>query len=262
PEVRPRDAGVVAHELTAYLASAQERLQTAELARARAEAKAAQERKARRLTVALAASVHGTALVAGAGWLVMERQQVERRETTAGQVNRMIDEALRLHTEAGTAPAGAMAPWTAAVEAAKRAQAALDAGTGDDETHRRVRDLLAELDDEVAAAQRAAAQADRDRRMVARLAEIRLRPAETKDGHLNYERAHRDYQAVFQEHGLDVEARPPAEVAAGMRASAIHADLVAALDDWALVRLSMPKPDHPGLQRLVEVLRAADPDPL
>jgi tetratricopeptide (TPR) repeat protein/tRNA A-37 threonylcarbamoyl transferase component Bud32 len=61
---RPPDAGVVAGELTAYLASAQERLRQAQLERAAAEARAQEaaakakaERRARRLTLALAAVV-------------------------------------------------------------------------------------------------------------------------------------------------------------------------------------------------------------
>src|SRR5206468_9495849 len=66
---RPADAGVVARDVTAYLASAQERLRRAEVERAAAEARAGEarakakaERRARRLTLALAA-----ALLLGAG---------------------------------------------------------------------------------------------------------------------------------------------------------------------------------------------------
>src|SRR5262249_30263345 len=60
---RPADAGAVARDLTAYLASAQERLRQAQLERAAAEARAQEaaakaraERHARRLTLALAAA--------------------------------------------------------------------------------------------------------------------------------------------------------------------------------------------------------------
>jgi tetratricopeptide (TPR) repeat protein len=61
PSARPPDAGVVARDLTAYLASAQERLRQAQLQSAAAEARAQEagakakaERRARRLTLALA----------------------------------------------------------------------------------------------------------------------------------------------------------------------------------------------------------------
>jgi eukaryotic-like serine/threonine-protein kinase len=68
-DARPADAGIVARDLTEYMASAQERLRRAEVERASAEgraeesrAKAMAERRARRLTLALAA-----ALLVGAG---------------------------------------------------------------------------------------------------------------------------------------------------------------------------------------------------
>src|SRR5207237_1229304 len=69
---RPADAGVVAKDVTAYLASAQERLRQAQLEWAAAEAhaqeagaKAKAERRARRLTLALAAALLvGTAIAA------------------------------------------------------------------------------------------------------------------------------------------------------------------------------------------------------
>jgi tetratricopeptide (TPR) repeat protein len=61
---RPADAGAVARDVTAYLASAQERLRQAQVERAAAEARAAEagarvkaERRARRLTVALSAAL-------------------------------------------------------------------------------------------------------------------------------------------------------------------------------------------------------------
>ncbi len=57
PRDRPRDAGVVVAALTAHLAGVQERLKAAELARARAESRADEERKRRLLVAGLAASL-------------------------------------------------------------------------------------------------------------------------------------------------------------------------------------------------------------
>ena len=57
PEDRPRDAGVVAERITAYLAGVQERLQAAERERAVAEARAVEERRKRRWQLGLAASI-------------------------------------------------------------------------------------------------------------------------------------------------------------------------------------------------------------
>src|SRR5262249_28773907 len=56
-EDRPRHAGIVAEAVTRHLASLDERLQQARVARAEAEVKAREERKRRRLAVGLAAAV-------------------------------------------------------------------------------------------------------------------------------------------------------------------------------------------------------------
>src|SRR5262249_20058537 len=53
-EDRPRDAAVVCERLSAYLASVQERMRQAELERARAEARAAEDRTRHRLQLGLA----------------------------------------------------------------------------------------------------------------------------------------------------------------------------------------------------------------
>jgi serine/threonine protein kinase len=93
---RPPDAGVVAGELTAYLASAQERLRQAQLERAAAEARAQEaaakakaERRARRLTLALAAAalllILGAAAAPVVGFVLLraEQQQTEKARRAA-----------------------------------------------------------------------------------------------------------------------------------------------------------------------------------
>src|SRR5262249_14658408 len=82
PQGRPRDAGAVARQLAAHLAGVQERLRSAELERAAAQArateaaaKAAAERRARRLTLGLAAAV--LLLVTGGGAAALWYQQHE-----------------------------------------------------------------------------------------------------------------------------------------------------------------------------------------
>ena len=88
PAGRPRDASEVARRMSSYLAGVQERLRVAELARVEAQARAAEERKRRRLTVALAASVLVIAGLAGGGWTYLARQRQER----AVRFNRALGE--------------------------------------------------------------------------------------------------------------------------------------------------------------------------
>ena len=74
--------------MNSYLAGVQERLRVAELARVEAQARAAEERKRRRVTMALAGSVLVIAGLAGGGWTYLARQRQER----AVRFNRALGE--------------------------------------------------------------------------------------------------------------------------------------------------------------------------
>jgi tetratricopeptide (TPR) repeat protein len=92
---RPSDAGVVTRHMTTYLASSQDRLRKAQVERAAAEARAQSERRARRLTVALAAAL-GLLLAAGGAiaWY-SDRQAAQRRarhEQNAEAVAALLDQ--------------------------------------------------------------------------------------------------------------------------------------------------------------------------
>src|SRR5262249_42059353 len=72
---RRRDAGAVAAAVAAYEEGVQQRLRQAELERARAQVKEAEERKRRRLAVGLAATLLLLVVVGGGGtWLVQQQQ--------------------------------------------------------------------------------------------------------------------------------------------------------------------------------------------
>ena len=140
PERRPRTAGEVARRLTAYLAGVQERLRAAELARVEAQARAEEgeaalvadelarararrtERKRRRLTVALAASVLVTAGVIGGGWTFLARQRAARLAATTRVVTEALADAERFRGQAQSAALGDLTKWSEAMGAAKRAR--------------------------------------------------------------------------------------------------------------------------------------------
>ena len=64
------------------------------------------------------------------------------------------------------------------------------------------------------------------------------------------------YRKALAEYGLDLTTLAPAESAPRIAASAVKAELVMAVDDWAL-----HEPDEELRVRLLEVARAADPGP-
>src|SRR4051794_7809697 len=125
PRDRPRDAGVVVAVLTVHLAGVQERLRAAELARARAESRAAGERKRRLLVAGLAASLLALAALGGGGGLWLARQRAAREEASAREATAAMHEASVLLGRARAAPEGEMTPWAEATQAARRAEGLL-----------------------------------------------------------------------------------------------------------------------------------------
>ncbi len=247
PEQRPRDAGVVALRMTEYRAGVQDRLRSAELERTAAQVRAQAEHKARRLTVALAAAVLALTLLGGGGWLWHERERAERADRasrTVREVEGYLQEAIRLRERAQTAPPEEIAPWTAALAATRQAEARLAGGEADEGLRRRVRALLEELE-----------PAEKDRTMLARLEQVRLRQAELKDNRFDIQASGPAYATAFKDYGIDVLDLPAEEAAQHLRKRAIRVDLAAALGDWA--RLADPK----QRERLLKVLQLADPDP-
>jgi serine/threonine protein kinase/tetratricopeptide (TPR) repeat protein len=212
-----------------------------------------------RLTIAAGLLTAVAVLAGGCVWTWQDK--AKRQAKTTYEVNEALREATLLWDQAKAAPVGDLSKWNAALEAAKRARTALDAGSADDEIHQRVQRTLAELEEGRTAARLAAVQAGRDRRMVERLVRIRLQ-ANVGDGYLTLGQADRDYATAFREYGIDLLAMSPADAAAAIRKRAIQADLVAALHDWLHIRLSARKPDSEGVSRLLQALGAADPDPL
>jgi serine/threonine-protein kinase len=238
-EDRPRDAGVVAEELTAYLASVQERLRQAELERVAAEARAdearatvAAERLARRRAVQLVLT--GAVLVAvvgGAGWWA--KRQADQRQAVGAKIQWEFGEwepkALSLQ-EAGQ--------YKEAEAVVQRLEGLIQFGAGVPDLADRVAQLRTHLD------------------MLAVIERARLAQAELGADRRNYGLgwAVPLYRVAFQRYGLDVLALSADEAAAAVQASPIRGALLAALADWGALTL-----DRAEQERLRQVVGAAGP---
>jgi serine/threonine-protein kinase len=254
---RPRDAGVVAARLTAYLAGVQDRLHAAELARVAAQARATEESRRRRLTVALAASLLGMVMLIGGGWAWAARQRAMRLAATGREVNAALAEAADLRGQARAMPIGDLNKWDRAQAAARHAAALLARGEGDTELHGRVSALQRTLTSERSDAQAKAQAAEHYRRMVERLREIH----EEMSDHQDRGRRDADYIAAFRAYGIDVDALEPAVAGARIATRPIAVELVAALDEWIFNRRETVPANDAGLAHLVAVAKVADPDP-
>jgi tetratricopeptide (TPR) repeat protein len=223
PAARPANAGVVASRMTAYLAGVQERLHTAEVERAAAQARAAAERRARNLTVFLALSL--LMLIAlGSGAFAWYNNH---RAKAAQAVSDDLQEAAIMQGHAR---------WSEARAAVERAEGRLT-GIGIGDLRQRVRQVKSDLG------------------LVAELEEIRLQQAEIKDGYFDAGLAATAYADTFRRHDLDWENLDVTEACARLGASSVRPQIVAALDDWVSL-LAPEKSKH-----LREVLNQADPDP-
>jgi serine/threonine-protein kinase len=202
-------------------------------------------------------------LLGATGGLWWAQAQARRRADTAQAVGQALAEA---GDRRGRARTGDLAAWREALAAVRHAEDLLAEGTGTPELERRVRELKADLQAGQRAARAAAAKADRDRRLVRRLATIRLEGNALRRDRGTSAPADAEYGRAFRDYGIAVDRLGVARAAARIRAQAIRAELVAALDDWAIARLVegkvlKGKDWRARFRRLLAVARAADSDP-
>jgi serine/threonine-protein kinase len=241
PEERPRDARVVADRITAYLAGVQERVQAAERERAVAVARAIEERRRRKVQLALAASVLALTTLGGLS-ATYYRQQ---RQARAAAGARVIDQVTTLQTQAVAQPED-IQRWEVALAAVEQADPA-----GDPNTKAR----LAALQEQIRSGLEAAR---RDKTLLDRLVDIRSAEADDPDG----SDTDASYAEAFRAAGIDLAKLAPAEAGARIkgRPASVATALAGALDDWAAIRRSKRK-DAAGAARLSEAARVADSDP-
>jgi serine/threonine-protein kinase len=255
PEDRPRTAGEVARKLMAYRAGVQERLQAAELARVAQEAKAEEarrtataaeararaERRARRLTAGLAASLLAMTTLGGATFTYVLHQ----RQASTAALDRLAGRSAALLDQARAQPDDA-ARWRKVLEAIQQVE---DAPAGlAAEAHARLAPIRADAESGVRAAERDAAL---------RQALVAVRANQQEAGP---EATDADYATAFRAAELDLEDLDVAEAAARLqrRPAAVVVELAAYLDHWSAVRRQARPPA--AWRKPLDVARAADRD--
>jgi serine/threonine-protein kinase len=225
----------------------------------------------------LAASLLLTVVVGGVAWLRVTEERAARaadkvrrdkealearalrRQGTARLVQSALDETTRRWGQAQAAPTVDVARWAAALEAALRAQAALDAGEADEELRRRVKQTLRKVKAGLRGAREAAREAQKDRTVLKRLEAARFQSALMARGNLDRARRDRAFAAAFRDYGIDLARLTPEEAARRIAARRIRGKLVAALDNW-LFNLG-PDGDVGRALKLMAVAGAVDDDP-
>ena len=265
---RPRDAGIVAGRLTAYLAGVQERLRAAELAQAAEAARAAEalrtaemaeartraERRAHRLTAAAAAAVVvGLMTLGGGGAAWLQHQRAERSAAIARAVEKTLAEALRPEAVAQAAAIDDAVPWDKALAEARHAADHL----GPEEAEPLLRDRVAAQISTIITARDQAARRAADRQVIAD-----LNAARVGSGIFIGTVRNRAYSAAFGKAGLEVDKSEPETVGAWIASRSSPSEMAAYLDDWANVRRQMTLvPGQRPWTHFIASARKADRDP-
>jgi serine/threonine protein kinase/tetratricopeptide (TPR) repeat protein len=185
-------------------------------------------------------------LGSGAGWVVRDRE-ARAQETTRERAARQE----KLEQEIARALENVQT-WfqrendSEARAALRRAEGLLTTGEASQDLHKRVGQWRTDLE------------------IVQRLEAIRSTPFGQRNAYLV--QVNNAFTGVFRDMGIDVDALPVAEAARRVRARLIWQRLTDALDDWdSLARLDMCNAhlcSQEARQRLHQIARAADPDPL
>lgn len=267
---RPRDAGEVATAVADLRAEAERRARQAELDRTKAKTQAAEQRKRRRMQLALLATA--MLLLGGVGAFAWweDKQAADRRlqdqiAESKRQTEREREAADRQATEARLEGKRAEAERIKVEQARDGVNAGLKLA-GDLRKQYKFKEADAVLAQAMKQANSGAPeqigeveQAKRDLAFVVKLDDIRFRKwmwitEFGGTGHFNTKIASPEYRTAFADQGLDLRVLDVTEAARRIAASAVKADLVAAVDDWALYETNEALRD-----RLLEIARKADP---
>ncbi|MBS0265813.1 MAG: tetratricopeptide repeat protein, partial [Planctomycetes bacterium] len=250
---RPRHAGEVAERISRYHSQVQERLRQSEIERAAVQARAeeatkrvAVERQRLRLTVALAASLLGLLLLGGSGafWIYQQRQsRLAALDTTIVRI-----ETLQQQAESEGAESASRREALVAADLALKDLGDL-APSERGQRLKTLRETLAEQQ----------TQAERGKKLVAELTTIR--PESDSPGH-QVSDLDREYDRVFQSHGMDFSTLHAAELLPAIREfrGPVVRAIVNHLDRWLVLRHRLAAEDTGRLARLLEVIQGLDPD--
>lgn len=251
PAERPANGQAVADCMTTHLDGVQQRLRTAERERAVAVAREVEQRKRRRVQLALAVALIGLLLGGGMfAWWQDHQANMQKASEARLAGERDAEERNRRNQAQQSIDAN----LTLAAQLRKEhrfEEASLALAQAERLARESKLDRVTEVE-----------QAIKELAFVVELDRIRFRKwiwvagGKNSQGQFSLANAPPEYQRAFAGHGLDISSLPPDETASRIAASAVKAEMIAALDDWALHESELGLRD-----RLLEVTRLADPDP-
>ncbi len=249
---RPANAEEVAKALHEYLTSTEERAAKAELAAAEARIKAAEERRARRLAVALGGTIVLALVLGGGGFWWVGRERSQRAE----QVRKSVDAAYGESMEFARAGKSAEA-----LAAARRALSIVESGGADAEMLARAKSFVATAEQDAGAAERERALHEKDETLRKRLVDLRLEQIETLGNAKRERELDADFAKAFADYGVDLEGDDIVPALARIRERAIAEEVALALDDWGRLRRRVHGPKSEKAENLLYLAMDLDKDP-
>ncbi len=252
-EMRPSNAAALARAMHEYLVTIEERARRAEIEATEARLKAAEERRARRLTLALAGSILLAIALGGGGLWWASRERAKRAELTRNEVESAQGESIQLG-QAGKADE--------ALAAARRALSRAESGGADAALIERARNFVAKAEQDLHAAEREHALAQQDETLRSRLIDLRLRQVATI-GYPEREVAlDAAFTRAFGDYGVDLEGKDVVAALERIRERKIALDVALALDDWGRLRRRVHGATSEKAENLMVLALDLDPDPL
>ncbi|MBI5285439.1 MAG: protein kinase [Chloroflexi bacterium] len=249
---RPANAEEVAKAIHEYLSSVEQRAHVAELAAEKARIQAAEEKRARRLTVALAGTAAVAVLLGGGGFYYVNHERAQRVEQTRAAFESAQGDAVEFGRAGKTAEA---------LTAARRALQAAETGSADAAMLERARNFVAQAESDVTAAERERALHEQDQTLLSRLVDLRLRQMEHL-GDLVFERELDGvYTQAFHDYGVDLEGDDAVPALKRIRERAVAEQVALGLDDWIRLRRRVHGADSEKVENLLFLAMDLDPDP-
>ncbi len=250
---RPANAEEVAKAMHAYLTSTEERAQKAELAAIEARIKAAEERRAKRLTMALGGTILVALLLGGGGLYWVSHERAQRAEQTRSAVEAAHGESIEF---------GQAGQPEEALSSARRALSLAETGDADAALLERARGFVAKAELDLGAAERERELAQQDETLRARLIDLRLAQIATLNNRPREIALDADFTRAFHDYGADLEGADLVPALKRIRERKIAEEVALALDDWGRLRGKVHGPKSEKAENLYLLAMDLDPEPV
>ena len=249
---RPANAEEVAKALHVYLTSTEERAAKAELAAERERIKAEEERRARRLTLALGGTIAAALLLGGGGFWWVEHERGKRAEQTRSVVEAARSESSEF-ARAGK-PAEALA-------SAQRALALAESNSSESALQDRMRALVSQAEQDAKAAELEQQLHAKDETLRKTLLDLRLKQLDAVSNQVRESDLDAAFAKAFQDYGADLDGADVVPALKRIRERAIAEEVALALDDWGRTRRHVHGAKSEKAENLFSLAMDLDPDP-